>query len=89
MRSWDVWQQVLFAQHPGLHATGLDAFDRTHDTAGIRTVAAHSVNPIATDTPALANITLFIAWSDSLVEFSATGGKVERVIAFDYANRRL
>ena len=58
MRWWDVLQQVLFAQHPGLHAIGLDAFDRMHDTAGNRSVAAQSASPSATDTVTLLNIEL-------------------------------
>jgi hypothetical protein len=70
VRSWDVLQQALFAQHPGLHATELGAFDKMHDTAGNRTVAAKSASPTATDTVTLANITLFIAWSGQLVEYS-------------------
>jgi hypothetical protein len=74
VRSWDVLQHALFAQHPGWHATGLDAFDRMHDTAGNRSVAAQSASPTATDTATLANITLFIAWSGQLVEFSVLLG---------------
>ena len=58
MRSWDVLQQALFAQHPGLHATGLDAFDKTHCIAGNRNVAAQSASPTATDTVILLNIRL-------------------------------
>jgi hypothetical protein len=29
----DVWQQVLFAQHPGLHAFSLATFDKMHARA--------------------------------------------------------
>jgi len=56
VRSSDVLQQALFAQHFGWHATGLDAFDKTHDIAGNRSVAAQSASPTATDTVTLLNI---------------------------------
>jgi hypothetical protein len=69
VRSWDVWQQALFAQHPGLHATGLAVFDKTHGVAGKRTVAAQSASPTARDTVTLLNISFFIARSGQLVEF--------------------
>jgi hypothetical protein len=68
VRSWDVLQQALFAQHPGWHATGLDAFDRTHDIAGNRSVAAQSASPTATETVTLPNISLSIAQSGPLVD---------------------
>jgi len=64
VRSWDVLQQALFAQHPGLHATGLDAFDKTHGVAGNRNVVAQSASPTATDTVILLNISLSIPRSE-------------------------
>ena len=45
-----------------------------HDTAGNRSVAAQSASPTAADTVTLANITLSIAWSGQLVEFSVLFG---------------
>jgi hypothetical protein len=49
--SSDIAQQVMFAQHPGLQASGLGMFDRMHDAAGIRSgvikTASATVNRIA------------------------------------------
>ena len=47
----DTAQQVLFAQHPGLQAFWLGAFERMHDAAGKRSgvtaIASTTVNRIA------------------------------------------
>jgi len=58
VRSCDVAQQALFAQHPGSHAFSLGVFVTMHGAAGNRTVAAKSASPTAADTIALRNITL-------------------------------
>jgi hypothetical protein len=53
-----VAQQALFAQQPGLHASGPGVFATMHGAAGNRTVAANSTSPTARDTVTLPNITL-------------------------------
>jgi hypothetical protein len=47
VRLCDVWQQAMFAQHPGLHAFSLGAFVTIQVAAGNRTVAATSASPTA------------------------------------------
>jgi len=58
VRSCEVAQHALFAQHPGSHAFSLGVFVTMHGAAGNRTVAAKSASPTATDTMTLRNITL-------------------------------
>jgi hypothetical protein len=58
VRSCDVAQQALFAQHPGMHAFSLGVFVTMHGAAGNRTVAVKSASPTATETVILLRITL-------------------------------
>jgi hypothetical protein len=61
VRSCDVAQQILFAQHPGSHAFGLGVFVTKHGVAGSRTVAVKSPNVSPTAMAILLTIAYWIA----------------------------
>ena len=69
VRSTDVAQQAMFAQHRGLHAFSLGALVMIQLAAGSRTVAAPRASPTVKHTMVLLSIGLFVADSESRVEW--------------------
>jgi hypothetical protein len=61
VRWCEVAQQLLLAQHPGLHAVGPGVFVTKQGTAGNRTVAVKSPNASPTDMAVLLIIGYWIA----------------------------
>jgi hypothetical protein len=68
----DVLQQVLFAQHPGVHAFWLGALERMHEAAGSRMDAPKRAVASITDTLILLSIDIllaeclpFVQWADN------------------------
>lgn len=68
--SFDTAQQVMFAQHPGLQASLLGAFDRMHGAAGIRSGVTNTASATVNRIAAVLRINLWIAPGTARVEQS-------------------